>query len=398
MSSSQAQSVATEAHKQAEVRRQEAEARNAAARAAAAADKQARIIEVSAVTAQKLEETTVELASAKIKNAEIEKELEEKDSTLGSIEEDHTCPVCLEILDDPVYNSLCGHVFCRGCLVTLMDQKSDRRKSCPACRSTITTMRDPKKLPSAHTAKQVVSTLQNMKHGVEEPKKKRRTEEPYEGLTDPYDRGGPDRARMLSTALNSTKAVHKTAKPTRRANEDKATSDHSLSVTPASSKRQYRGSTDIGKAHQTVIPTSTTEVKASSVFVPLGSASVHKDQRHVQDSFAAIAVKRRIESIVMYHSKHCDGPLQAGNLPRLYLQQHDKELQYEHLGTFLAGLFPKVAGEKVETIRGNNLSGLYLRPTETHQSTKRNRNKADAVERPIASKRHKVAELNYQSK
>ena len=394
MSSSQAQSVATEAHKQAEVRRQEAEARNAAARAAAAADKQARIIEVSDVTAQKLKETTDELASVKIKNAEIEKELKEKDSTLGSIEEDHTCPVCLGILDDPVYNPICGHVFCRGCLVTLMDQKS---KSCPTCRRPITTMRDPKKLPSAHTAKQVVSTLQNTKHGVEEPKKKRRTEEPYEGL--PYDRGeGQDRARMLSTALNSTKAAHKTAKPTRRSNEDKATSDHSLSVTPASSKRQYCGSTDIGKAHQTVIPTSTTEVKASSVFVPLGSASVHKDQRHVQDSFAAIAVKRRIESIVMNHSKDCDGPLQAGNLPRLYLQQHDKELQYEHLGTFLAGLFPKGAGEKVETIRGNNLSGLYLRPTETHRSTKRNRNKADADERPIASKRHKVAELNYQSK
>ena len=51
--------------------------------------------------------------------------------------EDLVCPICQEILSDPLITS-CGHLFCRRCL----EKHGRDLKDCPVCRQTYTSMSD----------------------------------------------------------------------------------------------------------------------------------------------------------------------------------------------------------------------------------------------------------------
>nr|XP_048285489.1 uncharacterized protein LOC125397248 [Myodes glareolus] len=56
-------------------------------------------------------------------------------SVLGMIKEEVTCPICLELLKEPV-NADCGHIFCQAC-ITLNYESSKGKEGegiCPVCR------------------------------------------------------------------------------------------------------------------------------------------------------------------------------------------------------------------------------------------------------------------------
>ncbi|NXO05527.1 TRI27 protein, partial [Rhinopomastus cyanomelas] len=57
-------------------------------------------------------------------------------SAARSLQDELTCPVCLEYFTDPVLVADCGHNFCRAC-VTQCWEDSARRLCCPQCREPV---------------------------------------------------------------------------------------------------------------------------------------------------------------------------------------------------------------------------------------------------------------------
>ncbi|XP_066196667.1 E3 ubiquitin-protein ligase TRIM7-like [Sylvia atricapilla] len=57
-------------------------------------------------------------------------------SAARSLQDELTCPVCLEYFNDPVLVAECGHNFCRAC-VTQCWEDSARRLCCPQCREPV---------------------------------------------------------------------------------------------------------------------------------------------------------------------------------------------------------------------------------------------------------------------
>ncbi|XP_044839035.1 E3 ubiquitin-protein ligase TRIM39-like [Mauremys mutica] len=57
------------------------------------------------------------------------------DNPLESLQEEATCPICLEYFKDPVIIE-CGHNFCRACIAQC-SEGSDTAVSCPQCRATV---------------------------------------------------------------------------------------------------------------------------------------------------------------------------------------------------------------------------------------------------------------------
>lgn len=57
-------------------------------------------------------------------------------SAARSLQDELTCPVCLEYFTDPVLVAECGHNFCRAC-VTQCWEDSARRLCCPQCREPV---------------------------------------------------------------------------------------------------------------------------------------------------------------------------------------------------------------------------------------------------------------------
>uniref|UniRef100_A0A8D0HP59 Uncharacterized protein n=1 Tax=Sphenodon punctatus TaxID=8508 RepID=A0A8D0HP59_SPHPU len=53
-----------------------------------------------------------------------------------SLEGETTCPICLELLREPVITD-CGHNFCRACLALYVAESGGSRPSCPQCRTPI---------------------------------------------------------------------------------------------------------------------------------------------------------------------------------------------------------------------------------------------------------------------
>uniref|UniRef100_A0A452GEZ0 RING-type domain-containing protein n=1 Tax=Gopherus agassizii TaxID=38772 RepID=A0A452GEZ0_9SAUR len=49
------------------------------------------------------------------------------------LQEDVTCSICLDVLEDPV-SIECSHNFCRGCLVAHWREVSAQGYQCPECR------------------------------------------------------------------------------------------------------------------------------------------------------------------------------------------------------------------------------------------------------------------------
>jgi len=45
--------------------------------------------------------------------------------------QDFTCPICLEVLDDPFLTDCCGHRFCCKCI----DSAKRRKNECPLCKA-----------------------------------------------------------------------------------------------------------------------------------------------------------------------------------------------------------------------------------------------------------------------
>uniref|UniRef100_A0A8C0J4W5 RING-type domain-containing protein n=1 Tax=Chelonoidis abingdonii TaxID=106734 RepID=A0A8C0J4W5_CHEAB len=50
------------------------------------------------------------------------------------LQEDVTCSICLDVLEDPV-SIECSHNFCRGCLVAHWSEVSAQGYQCPECRA-----------------------------------------------------------------------------------------------------------------------------------------------------------------------------------------------------------------------------------------------------------------------
>ncbi|KAG6923412.1 tripartite motif-containing 27 [Chelydra serpentina] len=57
------------------------------------------------------------------------------ENPVESLQEEATCPVCLEYFTEPVTLE-CGHNFCRACIAQCW-QGSDTATSCPQCRETV---------------------------------------------------------------------------------------------------------------------------------------------------------------------------------------------------------------------------------------------------------------------
>ena len=58
--------------------------------------------------------------------------------TLSDLEADKqicTCPICLELLVQPVSLSVCGHIFCKSCIA----EHRAHDPKCPVCRNSIST-------------------------------------------------------------------------------------------------------------------------------------------------------------------------------------------------------------------------------------------------------------------
>uniref|UniRef100_A0A8C8VHT5 Uncharacterized protein n=1 Tax=Pelusios castaneus TaxID=367368 RepID=A0A8C8VHT5_9SAUR len=53
------------------------------------------------------------------------------------LQEELTCPVCLDYLRDPVMVSECGHNFCRACVTRCWEEEPARALSCPQCREPV---------------------------------------------------------------------------------------------------------------------------------------------------------------------------------------------------------------------------------------------------------------------
>ncbi|KAG6922366.1 tripartite motif-containing 27 [Chelydra serpentina] len=57
------------------------------------------------------------------------------DNPVESLQEEATCPICLEYFKDPLIID-CGHNFCRACIAQCWEG-SDTAASCPQCRETV---------------------------------------------------------------------------------------------------------------------------------------------------------------------------------------------------------------------------------------------------------------------
>lgn len=69
----------------------------------------------------------------------LESEDEVEEDTINKLKIMLTCPICMEILQDPVYIKACSHRFCKICI-----EKAIRmcgKKCCPTCRKQIQTKR-----------------------------------------------------------------------------------------------------------------------------------------------------------------------------------------------------------------------------------------------------------------
>ena len=61
-------------------------------------------------------------------NMEIGREIQFVDASL----KDFSCPICLEVLNDPFLTECCGHHFCNKCISSVLKQ---RRNECPLCKA-----------------------------------------------------------------------------------------------------------------------------------------------------------------------------------------------------------------------------------------------------------------------
>lgn len=66
-----------------------------------------------------------------------------------------SCPVCLDLLADPVSLSVCGHSFCRACVASSLA----RRRSCPSCVAAVPEAMDAAALPSNWLARNARDAL-----------------------------------------------------------------------------------------------------------------------------------------------------------------------------------------------------------------------------------------------
>uniref|UniRef100_A0A8C0GHD2 Uncharacterized protein n=1 Tax=Chelonoidis abingdonii TaxID=106734 RepID=A0A8C0GHD2_CHEAB len=57
------------------------------------------------------------------------------ENPMESLQEQATCPICLEYFKDPVIID-CGHNFCRDCIKECWE-RPDTAASCPQCRETV---------------------------------------------------------------------------------------------------------------------------------------------------------------------------------------------------------------------------------------------------------------------
>uniref|UniRef100_A0A8C3F483 RING-type domain-containing protein n=1 Tax=Chrysemys picta bellii TaxID=8478 RepID=A0A8C3F483_CHRPI len=53
---------------------------------------------------------------------------------MDQVQEDVTCSICLDVLDDPV-SIECSHNFCQGCLMAHWRGVSAQGYQCPECRT-----------------------------------------------------------------------------------------------------------------------------------------------------------------------------------------------------------------------------------------------------------------------
>uniref|UniRef100_A0A8C9PT21 RING-type domain-containing protein n=1 Tax=Spermophilus dauricus TaxID=99837 RepID=A0A8C9PT21_SPEDA len=62
--------------------------------------------------------------------------VEEVQNVLNAMQKILECPICLELIKEPV-STKCDHIFCKFCMLKLLNQKKGPSQ-CPLCKNDIT--------------------------------------------------------------------------------------------------------------------------------------------------------------------------------------------------------------------------------------------------------------------
>lgn len=62
--------------------------------------------------------------------------IEEVQNVLNAMQKILECPICLELIKEPV-STKCDHIFCKFCMLKLLNQKKGPSQ-CPLCKNDIT--------------------------------------------------------------------------------------------------------------------------------------------------------------------------------------------------------------------------------------------------------------------
>ncbi|KAM4622258.1 breast cancer type 1 susceptibility protein [Discoglossus pictus] len=64
-------------------------------------------------------------------------DVEEIQNVLSVMQKNLECPICLELMKEPVATK-CDHIFCRFCMLQLLSKKKKNRAQCPMCKCEVT--------------------------------------------------------------------------------------------------------------------------------------------------------------------------------------------------------------------------------------------------------------------
>uniref|UniRef100_A0A8C0XSN3 RING-type domain-containing protein n=1 Tax=Castor canadensis TaxID=51338 RepID=A0A8C0XSN3_CASCN len=62
--------------------------------------------------------------------------IDEVQNVLNAMQKILECPICLELIKEPV-STKCDHIFCKFCMLKLLNQKKGPSR-CPLCKNDIT--------------------------------------------------------------------------------------------------------------------------------------------------------------------------------------------------------------------------------------------------------------------
>ncbi|XP_075232758.1 uncharacterized protein LOC142331036 isoform X4 [Lycorma delicatula] len=70
-------------------------------------------------------------------SAKLWNNIDKLSQSVSSLQKIFDCPICLDMLEDPIRTTVCGHTFCKKCINRVL--KSDcKKKPCPLCNASLT--------------------------------------------------------------------------------------------------------------------------------------------------------------------------------------------------------------------------------------------------------------------